>query len=301
MEFADVNNGVRVLLGAVNMGLVMTSDGLTAVDTGLDKQAAKKLIHAAEDLGRPIIAIINTHAHADHFGGNDAVLAKYPQALVYAPVHEAPMIRQPSFEPQYLWQGAQPFSQLQNKFLLAPASRVDNEFHPGEAWQIGETRFEAFGLPGHAHAQCGIRVNGVLFAADSYFGANVTDKHGIPFMVDYHRTLQSAQAAASIAADWWVPGHGDPTRDPSADIEHLINRHQSAYERVIRMVSESSESGISLDDLTGQMCLQFQLKPANPGGWLLIRTTIAAYVSAAIDNREIEPAVEAGILKLRSL
>jgi glyoxylase-like metal-dependent hydrolase (beta-lactamase superfamily II) len=296
MDFVSLNSETKVLPGAVNMGVVSTSEGLVAVDTGLDRQSAKRILRVSESLGQPLIAIVNTHAHADHFGGNHALLAKHPHVRVFAPVDEAAIIRQPMFEPQYLWQGAQPFSGLKNKFLLAEASRVDVEFGSDDTWIIGQTEFRSILLPGHAHGQCGIVVNDVLFAADSYFGVSITDKHGIPYMVDYKQTLQSAKAVQQVSVSWWVPGHGEATNDPAADVHHLCVRHEQAFAEVVRYVQTAS--GVTLDELTGAICREFKVTPNNPSAWLLVRTTVAAYVSAAVESRDIELSVLDGVLRL---
>lgn len=58
-------------------------DGLTVVDTGrhLDHQA--KILDYARQRGKPITAIVNTHWHLDHSGGNEEIRAVYPHAKLY--------------------------------------------------------------------------------------------------------------------------------------------------------------------------------------------------------------------------
>lgn len=284
METIQLARGVYVLPGAVNMGLVQTGAGLVTVDTGLDKQAAKRLNKAANELGEPIVAIVNTHAHADHFGGNADLIKRCPGIEVFAPVAEAPVIRQPILEPQYLWHGALPFRALQNKFLLAPASPVHHEFDTSDVVEIGQVGFQSIFLPGHAHGQCGILVGEVLFAADAYFGREVTDKHGLPFLVDYEKTLASATHVSEVSAEWYVPGHGNATQAPQPDIDYLRARHERAFATLHQLLTEAS----SLDVLTGRMCDAFMLQPANPGAWALIRTTVAAYLSSGIDAATVQ-------------
>ena len=46
------------------------------------------------------------------------------------------------------------------------------------------------------------------------------------------------------------------------------------------------------------MTRKFNLTPNNPGAWLLVRTTVAAYVSAAIEDHDIEAGVIDGVLKV---
>lgn len=59
-------------------------DGLILVDTGRHPAHQAKLLAYAKALGRPIAAIVNTHWHLDHSGGNAEIRAAYPRAEVYA-------------------------------------------------------------------------------------------------------------------------------------------------------------------------------------------------------------------------
>ena len=69
-----VQGNVYMLQGAGGNVAVQTGDmGVVVVDTGLEA-ASGKLIAAIKKLSeKPLQYIINTHAHPDHVGGNDAV------------------------------------------------------------------------------------------------------------------------------------------------------------------------------------------------------------------------------------
>lgn len=107
METIRLTDRVTMLHGAVNSGLVRTREGLVVIDTGLDRTAANRILRAAAALGAPVRAVLNTHAHADHFGGNAQILRK-STVPVYAPAVEAAVIRQPVYEPVYLFGGPRP-------------------------------------------------------------------------------------------------------------------------------------------------------------------------------------------------
>lgn len=296
MELAQLNDAVWIVRGAVNMALIGTADGLVAVDTGLDKQAAKTLEKAAAQIGRPLCAIVNTHAHADHFGGN-AHLLSHMSIPVYAPEGEAAVIRRPQFEPEYLWQGAQPLPALHNKFLLAAPSRVDVEIQPGSEFTISDTAFLPLGLPGHAMSQCGLLVNGVCFAADAYFDPGVVDKHGIPFLVNYPETLASAERVLEVAADWFVPGHGEPTADAALSVRYFTDRVQRVFHEVLRQC----ETPRTLDEIMVGVCRTLDLSPANPGAFVLLRTPIAACLSAAVEEGRVQVAVDSAKLQFQTV
>lgn len=59
-------------------------DGLIVVDTGRHPAHQQALLARARAAGRPIAAIVNTHWHLDHTGGNAELLAAYPHAAVVA-------------------------------------------------------------------------------------------------------------------------------------------------------------------------------------------------------------------------
>lgn len=68
-------------LGAFSCYLVEDGDGLTLVDTNL-AGTAKDIVGAAAQIGRPITRIVLTHAHGDHVGSLDEVVAQHPEAEV---------------------------------------------------------------------------------------------------------------------------------------------------------------------------------------------------------------------------
>lgn len=57
--------------------------GLIVVDTGRHKAHQQAILDFARARGKPIVAIVNTHWHLDHSGGNHALRAAYPHAKLY--------------------------------------------------------------------------------------------------------------------------------------------------------------------------------------------------------------------------
>lgn len=57
--------------------------GLVVVDTGRHKQHQAKILAEARERGLPIVAIVNTHWHLDHSGGNQELREAYPAAKIY--------------------------------------------------------------------------------------------------------------------------------------------------------------------------------------------------------------------------
>ena len=57
--------------------------GLIVVDTGRHKEHQQAILDYAKRRGKPIVAIVNTHWHLDHSGGNQELRKVYPAARIY--------------------------------------------------------------------------------------------------------------------------------------------------------------------------------------------------------------------------
>jgi glyoxylase-like metal-dependent hydrolase (beta-lactamase superfamily II) len=67
-----------------NSLVIAAPAGLIVFDTGRHPEHAQQLIDFAREQGRPIAAIINSHWHLDHVGGNPRLRAAFPDIHVYA-------------------------------------------------------------------------------------------------------------------------------------------------------------------------------------------------------------------------
>lgn len=66
-----------------NSVLIDAPDGLILVDTGRHLAHQDAILAAARARGKPIAAIVNTHWHLDHTGGNAEVRAAFPSIPIY--------------------------------------------------------------------------------------------------------------------------------------------------------------------------------------------------------------------------
>lgn len=276
LEIASLGAGAHVLRGAVNSGLVETERGLLVIDTGLDRGAANRVIRAAEALDRPIVAVLNTHAHADHHGGN-AQLVRRLGIPVHAPAVEEAVIREPRYEPVYLFGGAAPVGGLVNRFLQAEPSPVDHVFHPGETITIDGVDLAIVDLAGHSLAQVGVRVGDVLFAADGFFGREALLKHGVPYLVDASRWMETLRWLAATPAAWMVPGHGEPLDDPRGTLALNLE----VLERAASWLLERLAHGpASTEDLFPAFAQAMEMRIADPTSYVLNRATLLGFLSS---------------------
>src|SRR5436305_2930748 len=142
------------LPNVINTGIVALDGGRALIiDSGQDADYGKSIRKACDALKLKPAAVINTHAHADHFGGND-YLVRNCGVTVYAPPFEEAIMRYPELEPSYLFNGAYPIAELQNKWLMAKASPIDHVL--GDSVDLGGVSVQIKKLPGHSRAQIGV-------------------------------------------------------------------------------------------------------------------------------------------------
>lgn len=67
-----------------NSVLIDAPQGWIVVDTGRHPAHVQSLLDRVRASGKPVAAIVNTHWHLDHIGGNRALRAAFPQAKLVA-------------------------------------------------------------------------------------------------------------------------------------------------------------------------------------------------------------------------
>jgi glyoxylase-like metal-dependent hydrolase (beta-lactamase superfamily II) len=276
MELIQLTDSAYQLRGGANAGLIVQDGRAVLIDTGLDRDTAKKILRAMESLQLQLAGIVITHAHADHFGGA-SLLRSRAGAPVYAPRLEAAIVANPLLEPLYLFSGAAPPTALRHKFTLAEACPVDNLIEPGEA-AIGEISFKVIPAPGHAPNQMMIAGGGACFIADACFAPEVLRKHGIPFYVDVTQAAATlallAQLDGSYAA--FVPGHGEAA--PS--IGPWAGENAARLAEIRQAVTQSLSDVTELGDILFQTASRLKVAIESPVTYYLTQTTVLACLSA---------------------
>ena len=88
----EVVPGVWLLRGTFTPGkqpdgnsiLLNGTDGWIVVDTGRHVEHTQAILDFAKKSNRPIAAIVNSHWHLDHIGGNGAIRDAYPNVHIFA-------------------------------------------------------------------------------------------------------------------------------------------------------------------------------------------------------------------------
>lgn len=279
-ELQFLTTHTAYLPGTNNLGVVVVGDGTAvAIDTGIDKEAGRLLRRACEAAKLQLVAAISTHHHADHVGGNDYLVRNIKDFRVYAPRREAPFIEDPYLEPSYLSYGASPIAPLRNKFVMATPAPVHERIEATQTTlTIGAVEFAIFPMPGHSVAQIAVVVEGICYAADSFFGGVVLAKYGVPYAHDVNAQIASLTQVEQLDVTHWIPGHGVLTgRDVIADT--LAINHQ-AIATSKTMVTAACGSGASLQQVVATVQRELGVTSSAMAQYAVFASGISAYLSA---------------------
>ncbi|MBD3206776.1 MBL fold metallo-hydrolase [Candidatus Bathyarchaeota archaeon] len=291
MEIEYVKEDIGFIQDAVNIGVIKNGSEAILVDSGLDKDTARDIRKTVEEEGLSIAAIINTHSHADHFGGNDYFVRNLG-AKIYAPEIESGIIQYPILEPVYLFNGANPINNLRNKFVLAKPSPVDYVIHPGKL-EINGIKIDIIPLPGHSFNQMGVLFQDVLFCADSLFSERVINKYRIPVLHDTGSQLKTLNKLEHMTHSFYVPSHTKPTND----LSRLISVNRGVVEQIIDDIRVLLVDPLSTEEVNMALCNRYDLELPSVQQFYLIQMTLMAYLGYLKEKREIGVEVKGNRLR----
>lgn len=241
---------------------------VVAIDSGSDKDAAKKVLKHIEANGWHLKAVYNTHSHADHIGGNK-LLQDRTGCRVFAPGLEAAYTNSPELESMTLY-GGFPFKELKSKFLLAQPSRA--ELLTAEVLPEG---MEIIPLPGHSFDMVGFRTpDNNVFLADCVSSVETLSKYGIGYLWDVQKYLDTLELVGRLQAENFIPSHAPVTRD----IGPLALRNREAVLDVEAKLLEFCAESLSFEQLLQKTFDAYGLT-MNAQQYALIGSTLRSYLS----------------------
>lgn len=255
----------------------ITDQDVYLIDSGNDKDAARKVDKILKANNWNLVGIINTHSNADHIGGNQ-LLQKRTGCKVIAAGIERAFIEYPVLETSFLY-GGYPCKELRNKFLLADAT---------ESVEAVETalpeELEPIKLGGHFFDMIGIKTpDNVYFLADCVFGENIINKYHLSFIYDVKEFLQTLDTVAALEGDLYIPAHAEATTDIKPLVE--LNR-QKVYE-ILETILHICTTPINAEEVLKQICDHYHLT-LDFNQYVLVGSTARSFLSYLLDEGKLE-------------
>ncbi len=216
-RFEPVAEGVWVMHGPLaepnarnhgfmnNPAIVETEAGLVLIDPGSTLEVGRQVIAELRKVSdRPVVAVIDTHIHGDHWLANQAVAEAWPKAMRYA--HPA-MIEQAESERAHAWLAlleSATGGHSRGTRIVPPTQPLRD----GDELVIGGHHFRVLAsTPSHTDTDIMIHhvESGTLFLGDNAFRGRLGQFDG---SARIQGNIEALQRALKTDVRVFVPGHG---------------------------------------------------------------------------------------------
>jgi glyoxylase-like metal-dependent hydrolase (beta-lactamase superfamily II) len=276
MKFEKVNQNVYIMHGPPmnpsvenqgfmnNPAIIEGKNSLIMIDPGGNYNVGKKILAEVEKISKkPIVAIIDTHKHGDHWFAGKSMMEKYPNVKIYALQHMIDVSKAGEARKWYniLERLSKNLKGTDNEFPY-PSLAIKN----GDKLQIDDQTFYIHS-PKRAHTDTDILIvhaqSKTMFLGDNLMKLRLGGFDGSSSIHGNIKLLEEIEAAPELAL--YVPGHGPSgkmheTIDPFLTyMQKLIVGAKEAYEEDMEAyeikpkVVESMKEFQEWDEFDGQM------------------------------------------------
>jgi glyoxylase-like metal-dependent hydrolase (beta-lactamase superfamily II) len=297
---AYAHNNSYYITGIFSAGVYIYDNNALLIDSGSDETSAKAIHNAIESGGYTVSAIINTHCHPDHCGGNYFFQKKLPHIRIYATYDEKFFIEDPKWAPRCFCGNAEPIASLRNKHIAPQKATIVTDVlsYKDGVIQIDGQPLHIITLPGHTPGSIGIITSdNVLYSGDALFGEETLSKHPILFYTDIASTLLSFKKLASLDIKACVLYHGGIINE----MQKLIKKHETRILETKETVLQCLRQSIcSIDTLTQKIMRKYNI-PDNTVAFTLTQTTLRSYIAYLEHEKAIQVVVQNGLLQFITL
>lgn len=273
MKAQKLFDSVYFIPGSTNIGIILDCPArktelcdVYIVDSGRGKDDADIILRELSELfpdeNYILKAVINTHSHADHSGGN-AYLQEKAGCKIWCSEGEAAGLQNPLIQSSVEW-GGNPIEELTTEFYLPKKCKTD-KFISEDLTDLLKNggKIQYVPLPGHYFDMFGILYTDsaghrVLFAGDGFFGRQFLFKYWIPYIFDVGKEFETLDKLSKFKADYYIPSHGDALTRIEETVEEnqiallsteicimgILNKESLTFEELLKRVAD--KNGINM-------------------------------------------------------
>lgn len=238
------------------------------IDSGSDKNSAKKTLKICEEQGWIIKGIINTHAHADHIGGN-AYIQEKTGCDIFCSTIDRPFIEHTIINPLHIYGGYIP-QEMEHKFFLAKESvtkDISSSDFPSE--------LKTYDISGHSLGMIAIVTpDNVAFVGDIVSSEDIIKKYGITYLLDIKKHLESLDFVENMSADTFIMSHVETVSDIKPLIKLNRDKLYEICDKILDMLKEPLIFEVLLQKLFYHYELRMSIRQHS-----LVGSTVRSYLS----------------------
>ena len=223
-----------------NPGFVVTSEGVVVIDTGSSVQIGEMVLRQIKKAtDKPVVKVINTHFHGDHWLGNHAFVAANPDVEIMS--HPECLNNLKAGADKFWFDFMQ--QNTNNKITGTVVTLPNKMVNGGEEFTLGDTTFKIHHF-GKMHTNSDLAVEVVNDKA-IYTGDMVMRRVANMEDGSYLGSIKGLKAMADMNLNHYIPMHG------KADSVQLINEGIEFLETIYTNVETMYDEGLS----------DFEMKP----------------------------------------
>lgn len=229
-----------------NVTFVNTKKGVVIIDSGASRQIGEMALRQIRALtNAPIVAVINTHYHGDHWLGNHAFVNENPNVPLYAHAKTISAIKTGQGD---FWRNLMERS-TDSATIGTAVTPPTLALNHGDVLDFDDTKIKVH-FYGTAHTPSDISLE--LIGQNLVHVGDVAMDNRIAFMDDgsFRGTFKSYDALeAAVPGALWVPAHGNPGKEVLAHNRELFEGiYQSAQKAVEQMGGQQMAKSLVLED-----------------------------------------------------
>lgn len=247
------------------------------IDSGADKNFAKRVLRICDENGFNIKGIINTHAHADHIGGN-AYIQQKTGCDIFCSTIDRPFLGHPIINPLHIYGGYIPI-EMRHKFFLAESSKTKDISSPDFPSEL-----KTYDISGHSLGMIAIVTDdNVAFVGDIVCRQEIIDKYGITYLLDIKKHLESLSFVENMHADKFVMSHVDTV----SDIKPLTKLNREKIYEIIDRITTHLKTPMTFENLLSKLFYDYNLS-MNIAQHSLVGSTVRSYLSYLKNEGDID-------------
>lgn len=250
-----------------NPGIILTDAGMVLVDPGASVQSGEMVLRVAGQLSdQPVVAVFNTHIHGDHWLGNQAVRAAYPDVAIYGHPNMIELIENGEGKSWVALMEQLTEGKTKGTKVVPPNKPLNH----GEVIKVGDHTFRIHHY-GPAHTTSDIMIEivepGVVFLGDNVLSGRVPRiREG-----NIQGNIKACEEIVKTDASVYVPGHGK-TGDRDL-VEIMKTWFSTIYGNVERLYAEDQSDFEMKDEISALL--------QDYSGWIGFDEQLGKHISFA--------------------